>query len=78
MTAAPLVKAEDIAWFLASYAKDALATLNEKDATSLKPLRDALETALGLRFEGETNRYASPAAIKSDNLSQFEKHSPKT
>ena len=53
MTAAPLVKAEDIAWFLASYAKDALATLNEKDATSLKPLRDALETALGLRFEGE-------------------------
>ena len=53
MTAAPLVKAEDIAWFLASYAKDALATLNEKDATSLKPLRDALETALGLKFEGE-------------------------
>jgi hypothetical protein len=27
MTAAPLVKAGDIAWFLASYAKDALATL---------------------------------------------------
>jgi hypothetical protein len=53
MTAAPLVKAEDIAWFLASYAKDALATLNEKDASSLKPLRDALEEALGLQFEGE-------------------------
>ena len=53
MTAAPLVKAEDIAWFLASYAKDGLATLNEKDASSLKPLRDALETALGLKFVGE-------------------------
>src|SRR6266478_7564623 len=37
MTAAPLVKAGDIAWFLASYAKDALATLNEKDSSSLKP-----------------------------------------
>jgi hypothetical protein len=53
MTAAPLVKAEDIAWFLASYAKDALATLNEKNATSLKPLREALETALGLKFVGD-------------------------
>ena len=57
MTAAPLVKAEDIAWFLASYAKDALATLNEKDATSLKPLRDALESALGLKFEGEDGNH---------------------
>jgi hypothetical protein len=53
MTAAPLVRAEDIAWFLASYAKDALATLNERDATSLEQLRGALETALGLKFEGE-------------------------
>jgi hypothetical protein len=53
MTAAPLVKAEDIAWFLASYAKDALATLNEKDASNLKPLRQALETALGIKFQGK-------------------------
>lgn len=57
MTAAPLVKAADIAWFLASYAKDALATLNEKDSSSLKPLRDALETALGLRFDGDEGEH---------------------
>lgn len=57
MTAAPLAKAEDIAWFIASYAKDALATLNEKDSSSLKPLRDALETALGLHFEGEDGEH---------------------
>jgi hypothetical protein len=57
MTAAPLVKAQDIAWFLASYAKDAFATVNEKDASSLKPLRDALETALGIRFEGEEGNH---------------------
>ena len=43
MTKAPLVKADDIAWFLASYAKDALKTINEKDATALDPLRHALE-----------------------------------
>ena len=51
-TAAPLVKAQDVAWFLASYAKDALATVNERDASSLEPLRQALETTLGIRFQG--------------------------
>ncbi len=53
MNAAPLTKAEDVAWFLASYARDALATLEEKDATALAPLRQALETALGIKFEGD-------------------------
>ncbi|MGA9324395.1 MAG: hypothetical protein WBW06_25385 [Xanthobacteraceae bacterium] len=32
MAKAPLVKAEHLAWFLASYAKDALKNINEKDA----------------------------------------------
>jgi hypothetical protein len=53
MNAAPLTKPEDVAWFLASYARDALATLQEKDATALAPLRQALETALGIKFEGK-------------------------
>ena len=53
MNAAPLTKPEDVAWFLASYARDALATLQEKDATALAPLRQALETALGIKFEGQ-------------------------
>ena len=53
ITAAPLVEPEDIAWFLASYAKDALATLYEKDAGNLEPLRQALETALGIKFQGK-------------------------
>jgi hypothetical protein len=57
LTSAPLVKAEDIAWFLASYAKDALATLNDKDATNLKPLRDALEASLGITFEGDQGEH---------------------
>jgi hypothetical protein len=53
MIAAPLVRAEDIAWFIASYARDALQTLNEKDSSALDPLRKSLESALGIRFEGE-------------------------
>lgn len=52
MNAAPLTTAEDVAWFLASYARDALVILEEKDATALAPLRSALEAALGIKFEG--------------------------
>lgn len=47
MTAAPLVKAQDVAWFPASYARDALQTFNAKGSVTLDPLRNALETALG-------------------------------
>jgi len=52
MNAASLRNPEDVAWFLASYARDALSTLEEKDAATLDPLRTALETALGIKFEG--------------------------
>jgi hypothetical protein len=57
MNAAPLTRPGDIAWFLASYARDALATLEEKDATALAPLRIALETTLGIKFEGEKGEH---------------------
>lgn len=57
MNAAPLTRPEDIAWFLASYARDALATLEEKDGKTLAPLRTALETALGIKFEGEKGEH---------------------
>lgn len=51
MTGARLHKSEDVAWFLASYAKDALRELENRDASALEPLRDTLERALGIRFE---------------------------
>lgn len=57
MNAAPLTRPGDIAWFLASYARDALATLEEKDATALAPLRSALETTLGIKFEGDKGEH---------------------
>lgn len=43
---------EDLAWFLASYAQDARARLEASNLDALKPLRDALEAALGVKFEG--------------------------
>ena len=57
LNAAPLRRPEDIAWFLASYARDALDTLEGKDASALSPLRSALETALGIKFEGEKGEH---------------------
>ena len=50
--AAPISRAEDVANLLASYAREAADTLEKRDASALKPLRDALEASLGIKFEG--------------------------
>ena len=51
---ATLVDPKDVAWLLASYARDGLARVEAAgDPPSLKGLRSALEEALGVRFEGE-------------------------
>ena len=44
----------DLAWLMASYARDGLARVEAGgDAASLSALRSALEEALGVKFEGE-------------------------
>ena len=51
---AALVEPRDLAWLLASYARDGLARVEAAgDAPSLNAVRSALEEALGARFEGE-------------------------
>ena len=51
---AALVEPRDLAWLLASYARDGLARVEAAgDAPSLGAVRTALEEALGVRFEGE-------------------------
>ena len=57
MNAAPLTRPEDVAWFLASYARDALDTLEAKDGSNLAPLRTSLETALGIKFDDERGEH---------------------
>ena len=57
MNAATLTRPEDIAWFLASHARDALATLEEKGGSNLAPLRTSLEMALGIKFEGRKGEH---------------------
>ena len=51
---ASLTEPRDLAWLLASYARDGLARVEAAgDAPSLAAVRSALEEALGVRFEGE-------------------------
>ena len=51
---AALVEPRDLAWLLASYARDGLARVETAgDEPSLRAVRSALEEALGVRFEGE-------------------------
>jgi SAM-dependent methyltransferase len=50
---APLAAPEEVAAILASYAHDARLRIESVDLPALAPLRQALEEALGLRFEGE-------------------------
>ena len=51
---ATLVEPRDLAWLLASYARDGLARVEAAgDASSLNAVRSALEEALGVKFEGD-------------------------
>ncbi len=51
---ASIVEPKDLAWLMASYARDGLARVEAAgDAPSLHAVRSALEEALGVRFEGD-------------------------
>ena len=51
---AALTEPKDLAWLLASYARDGLARVEATgDTPLLKAVRDSLESALGVRFEDE-------------------------
>jgi hypothetical protein len=48
---APLSTPADVAWFLASYARDSRARIEEVELPALAAIRGALETALGVTFK---------------------------
>lgn len=52
--AVPLTKPEDVAWFLASYAREAKERVERaKDLSALQSLRKTMEEALGITFRDE-------------------------
>ncbi|MEI8374125.1 MAG: type ISP restriction/modification enzyme [Planctomycetota bacterium] len=55
---APLTKPKDVAWFLASYARDALFRVEQqKELPALQTVRTALEDALGMKFTDEKGEH---------------------
>ena len=57
LSVAPLSAPQDVAWFLASYARDAKARIEGVDLPALAAVRDALEEALGMKFTGEKGEH---------------------
>jgi hypothetical protein len=56
--AAPLTNPKDVAWFLASYARDALFRVEQqKELPALQAVRSALEDALGMKFTDEKGEH---------------------
>jgi hypothetical protein len=55
--AAPLGTPQDVAWFLASYAREALRRVGNRKLPALTAIRGALEEALGIKFEGEKGEH---------------------
>ncbi len=56
--AAPLINPRDVAWFMASYARDALFRVEQqKQLPALQTVRTALEDALGMKFSGEEGEH---------------------
>jgi len=53
MRQAPLRRPAEIAWLLASYAKRSLSIVRQSDPVNLATLRETLEGALRISFEGE-------------------------
>ncbi len=54
---APLCSPQDVAWFLASYARDAKARVELCDLPALAAVREALEESLGMKFTGERGEH---------------------
>ena len=58
LTNAPLSAPQDLAWFLASYARDARARVEGvADLPALAAVREALEESLGMKFSGERGEH---------------------
>jgi hypothetical protein len=52
-TSVTLTQPSEVAWYLASFAREAKYRIEAGDASGLEPLKKTLQDALGLAFEGE-------------------------
>lgn len=57
LQATPLSEPKDVAWFLASYAKEARNRIEKLDIPALNDVKAALEESLGMTFSGEKGNH---------------------
>jgi len=57
LACAPLAAPKDVAWFLASYARDARSRVEAVELPALATVRKGLEEALGMTFAGEQGEH---------------------
>ena len=57
LSGAALATPQDLAWFLASYAREARFLVEVADLPALDAVRKALEDSLGVKFEGEKGEH---------------------
>ncbi len=57
LQSASLAAPRDVAWFLASYARDAKDRVERAELPTLDTVRTALEEALGLKFQGQKGEH---------------------
>ncbi|MCL5124790.1 MAG: DNA methyltransferase [Deltaproteobacteria bacterium] len=57
LSAAELRLPENLAWLLASYARDALERIHDADISDLKDIREKLQAFLGISFGGEQGEH---------------------
>ena len=57
-----------MAWFLASYARDAKARVELCDLPALAAVREALEESLGMKFTGERGEHFFRSLVGADDL----------
>jgi len=66
LQSAIIASPKDVAWFLASYAKDARARIDKTELPALQQVRQGLEEALGVSFEGQKgDRFFKSALIQT-------------
>jgi hypothetical protein len=66
LQSATIASPKDVAWFLASYAKDARARIDKTQLPALQQVRQGLEEALGVSFDGQKgDRFFKSALIQT-------------
>jgi hypothetical protein len=65
LSTASLAAPQDLAWFLASYAREARALTESAELPTLDAVRESMEEALGVKFEGAKGEHFFRSTLRT-------------